>query len=75
VARLADLPETLTWAETGEATVSFDRAGGFRFLAKPAATPVPLSHGVEVVLSSGPLDTHADGRRALPRDTYVWLQR
>nr|WP_307813934.1 glycoside hydrolase family 13 protein [Streptomyces sp. N35] len=64
----APLPETLEWLDTGPDIVSFARSSGIRCLVNAGAEPIELPAGMDVVLSSGPLE-----QGLLPGDTSVWL--
>ncbi|RMI44627.1 glycoside hydrolase family 13 protein [Streptomyces triticirhizae] len=71
--RLRGLPETLRWVASAPDVLCFDRVGALRCLVNLGEAPAPLPAGAEVLLASGPLTTTADGGRAVPPDTAVWL--
>ncbi|MEQ3554267.1 glycoside hydrolase family 13 protein [Pseudonocardia nematodicida] len=66
---------TLTWRDSPEGTLAFDRTGddgesGFTALVNVSSAPVSLPEDAEVMLTSGPLTP----RDEVPADTAVWLR-
>jgi alpha-glucosidase len=59
--------EPLTWVDTPEDVLTFDRGTGFRCVVNLSARTVDIGGQGSVLLASGPCD---DG---LPPDTAVWL--
>jgi alpha-glucosidase len=63
----------LTWRESADGVLTFDRAGGsgaaLRCVANLSTAPVPLPAHAGILLASGPLDG-----ALLPPDTTVWLR-
>ncbi len=60
--------ETLTWHESGDEVLHFERPNGWDVVANFGTTPVPLPPG-EVLIASSPL---SEG--VLPGETSVWLR-
>jgi alpha-glucosidase len=67
-ARLAPAGE-LTWLDSPEGVLAFDRQAGLRCVANLSAVPAELPEAGEIILASGPLTADAK----LPPDTTVWL--
>jgi alpha-glucosidase len=62
---------TLTWLDTPEGVLAFEREPGLVVVVNLTGAPVSYAgFGGEVLLSSGPIDVPGE----LPVDTAVWLQ-
>ncbi|TDQ52069.1 glycoside hydrolase family 13 protein [Actinorugispora endophytica] len=64
---------SLAWDESPDEVLVLRREPGFRCAVNFGSSPVPLPLDGTVLLSSGPVETTADGL-ILPLDTAVWLR-
>jgi alpha-glucosidase len=60
----------ITWLQSDEQVLLFERRDGFVCLVNFTGNDVQLPEGTDVILSSAPLCG-----RGVPTDTAVWLQR